>query len=170
MCEQYLRLKRADSSDPRVIFVKEFPGMVDVGSDSERKSEELGMDFETCGHAEFPDRKWYAIQITSRTVQVGTGSDEEVIVAASSSGAKAGLRSKWGGGELRSRGKMVRQGSGWTMESNPGSPAIGGGYGSYTGMPVLLTFSPIPNSQYLGYDSVAYGKDKNWSENGFESD
>ncbi|KAE9384795.1 hypothetical protein BT96DRAFT_1026793 [Gymnopus androsaceus JB14] len=154
MCEQYLRLKRADSSDPRVIFVKEFPGMVDVGSDSERKTEELGMDFETCRPAEFLDRK------------VGTGSDEEVIVTASSSGAKAGLRSKWGGGELRSRGKMVRQGSG----SNPGSPAIGGGYGSYTGMPVLSTFSPIPNSPYLGYDSVAYGKDKNWSENGFESD
>ncbi|KAE9402467.1 hypothetical protein BT96DRAFT_918166 [Gymnopus androsaceus JB14] len=110
------------------------------------------------------------MRITSRAVQVVTGSDEEVIVAASSSGAKAGLRSKWGGGELRSRGKMVRQGSEWTMESNPGSPAIGGGYGSYTGTPVLSTFSPIPNSPYLGYDSVAYGKDKNWSENGFESD
>ncbi|KAE9408397.1 hypothetical protein BT96DRAFT_913969 [Gymnopus androsaceus JB14] len=167
MCEQYLRLKRADSSDPRVIFVKEFPGMVNVGSDSERKTEELGMDFKMCGPAEFPDRKWYAIQITSCAVQVVTGSNEEVIVAANSSGAKADLHSKWGGGELRSRGKMVRQGSGWTMESNP---AIGSGYGSYTGTPVLLMFSLIPNSPYLGYDSVAYGKDKNWSENGFESD
>ncbi|KAE9402136.1 hypothetical protein BT96DRAFT_918455, partial [Gymnopus androsaceus JB14] len=112
---------------------------------------------------------WYAIRITSRAVQVVTGSDE-VIVAASFRGAKAGLRSKWGGGELRSRGKMVCQGSGWMMESNPGSPAIGGGYGSYTGTPVLSTFSPIPNSPYLGYNSVAYGKDKNWSENSFESD
>jgi len=97
----------------------------------------------------------YAIRITSRAVQVVTGSDEEVIVAASSSGAKAGLRSKWGGGELRSRGKMVRQGSGWTMESNPGSPAIGGGYGSYTGTPVSSTFSPIPTSPYLGTPSVS---------------
>jgi len=55
-CKQYPRLKRADSSDPR-IFVKEFPGIVDVGSASERKTEELGMDFEMCGPAEFPDRK-----------------------------------------------------------------------------------------------------------------
>ncbi|KIK60121.1 hypothetical protein GYMLUDRAFT_168431, partial [Collybiopsis luxurians FD-317 M1] len=42
----------------------------------------------------------YAIQIGTRTVQVVTGSEDEVIVAASSSGAKAGLQSKWGSGKL----------------------------------------------------------------------
>ncbi|KAF5379981.1 hypothetical protein D9757_010266 [Collybiopsis confluens] len=49
----------------------------------------------------------YAIRITTRAVKVVIGDDEEVIVDTSSSGAKAGLRSKWGGGELRSRNKMV---------------------------------------------------------------
>ncbi|KIK60149.1 hypothetical protein GYMLUDRAFT_244581 [Collybiopsis luxurians FD-317 M1] len=97
----------------------------------------------------------YAIRIGTRAVQVVTGSEDEVIVAASSSGAKAGLRSKWGGGELRSR-KMIRQGSGWTMESAPGSPAIsvggGGGYGSYANTPVSSTFSPAA-SPYLASPS-----------------
>ncbi|KIK60126.1 hypothetical protein GYMLUDRAFT_261526 [Collybiopsis luxurians FD-317 M1] len=83
---------------------------------------------------------------------VVTGSEDEVIVAA---GAKAGLRSKCGG-ELRSR-KMIRQGSGWTMESAPGSPAIsvgggGGGYGSYANTPVSSTFSPAA-SPYLASPS-----------------
>ncbi|KAF5345657.1 hypothetical protein D9757_014210 [Collybiopsis confluens] len=95
----------------------------------------------------------YAIRITTRAVNVVIGGDEEVIVAASSSGAKAGLRSKWGGGELRSRNKMIRQGSGWIMESNPGSPALGG-YGSYTNTPVSGSFSPAA-SPYLG--SPAFG-------------
>ncbi|KAF5358862.1 hypothetical protein D9757_012681 [Collybiopsis confluens] len=95
----------------------------------------------------------YAIRITTRAVNVVIGGDEEVIVAASSSGAKAGLRSKWGGGELCSRNKMIRQGSGWIMESNPGSPALGG-YGSYTNTPVSGSFSPAA-SPYLG--SPAFG-------------
>ncbi|KAJ3991407.1 endoplasmic reticulum vesicle transporter-domain-containing protein [Lentinula boryana] len=90
----------------------------------------------------------YAIRITTRAVQAVTGSEDEVIVSASSSGAKGGLRSKWGGGELRARGKMIRQGSGWTMESNPGSPAPGSAYGSYTNTPLSQSFSPAP-SPYL---------------------
>lgn len=94
----------------------------------------------------------YAIRITTHAVQAVTGSDDEVIVSASSSGAKGGLRSKWGGGELRARGKMVRQGSGWTMESNPASPAIGSGYGSYTNTPLSQSFSPAP-SPYLASPS-----------------
>ncbi|KAF8828462.1 endoplasmic reticulum vesicle transporter-domain-containing protein [Lentinula edodes] len=94
----------------------------------------------------------YAIRITTHAVQAVTGADDEVIVSASSSGAKGGLRSKWGGGELRARGKMVRQGSGWTMESNPASPAIGSGYGSYTNTPLSQSFSPAP-SPYLASPS-----------------
>ncbi|KAE9386671.1 hypothetical protein BT96DRAFT_948941 [Gymnopus androsaceus JB14] len=90
-----------------------------------------------------------------RGVFVVTGSNEEVIVAARSSGTKAGLHSKWGGGKLHSCGKMVHQGSGWTMESNPGSPAIGSGYGSYTGMPVSSIFSLIPTSLHLGSPSMS---------------
>ncbi|KAF9072544.1 endoplasmic reticulum vesicle transporter-domain-containing protein [Rhodocollybia butyracea] len=96
----------------------------------------------------------YAIRITSHAVKVVTGGEDEVIAVASSSGAKAGLRSKWGGGELRSRGKMIRQGSGWTMESNPGSPALGGGYGSYANTPLSQTFSPAA-SPYLSSPSFS---------------
>ncbi|EDR04049.1 endoplasmic reticulum-derived transport vesicle ERV46 [Laccaria bicolor S238N-H82] len=57
----------------------------------------------------------YAIRITTRAVEVVSGADQTPgIVAAEASGAKVGLRSKWGGGELRARpntGKMVPQGN-----------------------------------------------------------
>ncbi|KAJ3711286.1 endoplasmic reticulum vesicle transporter-domain-containing protein [Lentinula raphanica] len=94
----------------------------------------------------------YAIRITTRAVEVVTGSEDEVIVSASTSGAKGGLRSKWGGGELRARGKMIRQGSGWTMDSNPGSPALGSSYGSYVNTPLSQSFSPAA-SPYLASPS-----------------
>lgn len=91
----------------------------------------------------------YAIRITYRAVEVVSGADQTAgIVAAESSGVKIGLRSKWGGAELRSRpksGKLVPQGSGWTMEGNGnGSP-----YASYNGTPVAGAFSPGVHSPYL---------------------
>ncbi|KDR78584.1 hypothetical protein GALMADRAFT_244023 [Galerina marginata CBS 339.88] len=97
----------------------------------------------------------YAIRITTRAVEVVSGSDQAVgLVAAESTGVKVGLRAKWGGSELRSRpksGKLVPQGGGWTMEGGPGSP-----YSSYSGTPVTGAFSPGPpqspfvNSAMLG--------------------
>jgi len=98
----------------------------------------------------------YALRITRRAVEVVSGADQTPgIVAAESSGVKAGLRSKWGGGELRARpqsGRMVRQGNGWVLEgggSNSGSPAYGGG-GSFTSTPGSATFvSPGVPSPYL---------------------
>jgi len=95
----------------------------------------------------------YAIRITTRAVEVVSGADQTPgIVAAESSGVKVGLRSKWGGGELRARpqsGRMVRQGNGWVLEgggSHSGSP----GYGSYASTPVSAAFvsSGVP-SPYL---------------------
>ncbi|KAJ3725304.1 hypothetical protein C8R42DRAFT_718784 [Lentinula raphanica] len=94
----------------------------------------------------------YAIRITTHAVEVVTGSEDEVIVSAITSGAKGGLRSKWGGGEFRARGKMIRHGSGWTMDSNPGSPALGSGHGSYANTPLLQSFSPAA-SPYLASPS-----------------
>ncbi|KAF9557098.1 DUF1692-domain-containing protein [Agrocybe pediades] len=89
----------------------------------------------------------YAIRITTRAVEVVSGADQTAgIVAAESSGVKIGLRSKWAGGELRSRpksGKLVPQGSGWTMEGSNGSA-----YSSYNGTPVAGAFSPGVLSPY----------------------
>jgi len=99
----------------------------------------------------------YAIRITTRAVEVVSGADQTPgIVAAESSGVKVGLRSKWGGGELRARpqsGRMVRQGNGWVLEggggSHNGSPAYGGG-GSFANTPVSASFvSPAVPSPYL---------------------
>ena len=82
----------------------------------------------------------YAIRITTRAVEVVSGADQTAgIVAAESSGVKIGLRAKWGGSELRARpksGKLVPQGSGWTMEGGSGSP-----YSSYTNTPLTGMFS-----------------------------
>ena len=106
----------------------------------------------------------YAIRITTRAVEVVSGADQTPgIVAAESSGVKVGLRSKWGGGELRARpqsGRMVRQGNGWVLEgvgSNSGSPVYGGG-GSYASTPVSATFasSTVP-SPYLASPFVGPG-------------
>lgn len=93
----------------------------------------------------------YAIRITTRAVEVVSGADQTAgLVAAEASGAKVGLRSKWGGGELRARpksGRMVPQGNGWVMEGTP-SP-----YASYTNSPILGQMSPnLPGqtSPYIG--------------------
>ncbi|KAF4579863.1 hypothetical protein EYR36_001683 [Pleurotus pulmonarius] len=90
----------------------------------------------------------YAIRITTRAVEVVSGADQSPgLVAAEASGVKAGLRSKWGGGQLRARntslGKVVRQGNGWTVEGSP--------YSSYAGTPMSAAFgSPnIAGSPYL---------------------
>jgi hypothetical protein len=68
----------------------------------------------------------YAIRITTRAVEVVSGADQTPgIVAAETSGAKVGLRAKWGGASLRSRPKsarMVPQGGGWVLEGNNDSP------------------------------------------------
>lgn len=100
----------------------------------------------------------YAIRITTRAVEVVSGADQTAgLVAAEASGAKVGLRSKWGGGELRARpksGRMVPQGNGWVMEGSQ-SP-----YASYTNSPVSGQFSPsLPGqtSPYLGTTSPYLG-------------
>ncbi|KAG7097906.1 hypothetical protein E1B28_005217 [Marasmius oreades] len=93
----------------------------------------------------------YAIRITTRAVEVVTGPDESdsIAVAASGASTKPGLRSKWAGGHLRSRSKIIRQGTGWTVDNSPGSPAMStySGYSSYAGspMPNQGAFSPYPN-------------------------
>ncbi|KIK02931.1 hypothetical protein K443DRAFT_677094 [Laccaria amethystina LaAM-08-1] len=92
----------------------------------------------------------YAIRITTRAVEVVSGADQTPgIVAAEASGAKVGLRSKWGGSELRARpksGKMVPQGSGWVLEGSSTSP-----YASYANTPHTGGFpgtpAPLPPSQ-----------------------
>ncbi|KAF9475437.1 DUF1692-domain-containing protein [Pholiota conissans] len=96
----------------------------------------------------------YAIRITTRAVEVVSGADDaQGIVAAESSGVRIGLRSKWGGSELRARpksGKLVPQGNGWTMEGAVSPGSIGGGspYGSYAGTPVTPAYSPAGMSPY----------------------
>ncbi|KAF8963124.1 endoplasmic reticulum vesicle transporter-domain-containing protein [Flammula alnicola] len=91
----------------------------------------------------------YAIRITTRAVEVVSGADQTAgLVAAESSGVRIGLRGKWGGSELRARpksGKLVPQGSGWTMEGGDGlSP-----YSSYNGTPVTGAFSPSIQSPFM---------------------
>ncbi|KAK0494107.1 endoplasmic reticulum vesicle transporter-domain-containing protein [Armillaria luteobubalina] len=85
----------------------------------------------------------YAIRVTTKAVEVVAGVDDPGLVAAEASGAKIGkgLRAKWGGGEIRSRSKIVRQGSGWTMEGSPGTPS----YSTFTGTPPISA----SNSPYL---------------------
>lgn len=113
----------------------------------------------------------YAIRVTVRAVEVVSGADQQAgIVAAESSGVRVGLRAKWGGGELRSRTKIVPQGSGWTVE---GSPGTGSPYSSYSGTPVLSGFSPAspylnspmasgpgtpaPGTPNMGFPSAGFG-------------
>ena len=104
-----------------------------------------------------------------------SGADSSAgIVAASTTGVKVGrgLRSKWGGSELRSRvgGKALRQGNGWVVEGSDG-------YASYAGTPTSNGFSTpgysaqsalgvsspgyvsTPNSSAvgLGFPSIAFG-------------
>lgn len=95
----------------------------------------------------------YAIRITTRAVEVVSGADQTAgIVAAESSGVKIGLRAKWAGSELRSRpkaGKLVPQGTGWTMEGGSGSP-----YSSYTNTPVTGMFSSTAPSPFNPHPSL----------------
>ncbi|KAF9006770.1 DUF1692-domain-containing protein [Hymenopellis radicata] len=85
----------------------------------------------------------YAIRVTTKAVEVVAGTDDSAsLVASEASGAKVGkgLRSKWGGGEIRSRTKIVRQGSGWAVDGAgyAGSPVPG--YGSYSNTPAGSPF------------------------------
>lgn len=97
----------------------------------------------------------YAIRITTRAVEVVSGTDtSHGIVAAEASGAKVGLRAKWGGNELRPRPKsrLIPQGTGWTVDgagNTGGSP-----YSSYAGTPVSGAF---PASPYLGSPVMGAG-------------
>ncbi|KAG6895941.1 hypothetical protein C0992_011459 [Termitomyces sp. T32_za158] len=92
----------------------------------------------------------YAIRITTRAVEVVSGADATPgIVAAEASGVKVGLRAKWGGSELRSRGKMVRQGLGWVMEGGGDGLSHSPSYAStsYVGTPASNGFpSPLSAS------------------------
>ncbi|KAF9261353.1 DUF1692-domain-containing protein [Marasmius fiardii PR-910] len=106
----------------------------------------------------------YAIRITTRAVEVVTGPDDSDTIAVTASGAstKPGLRSKWGGGHLRSRSKIIRQGSGWTVDTSPGSPAMStySGYSSYAG-------SPMPNQ--TGFVGTPYPSQTAFSPMGPQS-
>ncbi|KII84363.1 hypothetical protein PLICRDRAFT_46260 [Plicaturopsis crispa FD-325 SS-3] len=88
----------------------------------------------------------YALRIGARTYEVVSGADQSPgIVAAEASGAHR-LRSKWGGTDLRSRTKIIRQGSGWTAADGNGSPlpsaALSAPYSPYS--PYLSTPSQTP--------------------------
>ncbi|KAL0945316.1 hypothetical protein HGRIS_000819 [Hohenbuehelia grisea] len=90
----------------------------------------------------------YAIRITTRAVEVVTGADQSPgLVAAEASGAKAGLRAKWGGSQIRSR-PAAR--SSWAEGGS--SP-----YTSYAGTPVSGAFGspafPSAGSPYLNSPS-----------------
>jgi endoplasmic reticulum-Golgi intermediate compartment protein 2 len=92
----------------------------------------------------------YAIRITTRAVEVVSGADQAPgIVAAEASGAKAGLRAKWGGSNLRPRprsARMVPQGNGWVLEGSANDSP-------YTGTPALsngfLTPGSVVTSPYV---------------------
>ncbi|KAI9001496.1 DUF1692-domain-containing protein [Trametes punicea] len=90
----------------------------------------------------------YAVKITSHAVDAVTGADKtNGIVAAESTSISGGLRKRFGSGDLRLRptSRVVRQGSGWTVEG--GSP-----YGSHAGTPVSASFaSPQPSPYAPSY-------------------
>ena len=117
----------------------------------------------------------YAIRITTKAVEMVSGSDpSQGIVAAEATGVKIGrgLRSKWAGSELRSRisGNLARQ-TGWATE---GSGYGSDGYSSNAGTPMSNGFltpglsaqspfvvnSPVPSASPgvgLGIPSSAFG-------------
>ncbi|KAL1698615.1 endoplasmic reticulum vesicle transporter-domain-containing protein [Schizophyllum commune] len=99
----------------------------------------------------------YALRVTTRAVEVVTGDvGGPALDTAEASGAKVGLRAKFGGSELRARSRVVRQGSGWTVEGGsnygggsvpaspfPGSPFSGGAPASpYVNTPFTPSFGP----------------------------
>ncbi|KAI0077801.1 DUF1692-domain-containing protein [Panus rudis PR-1116 ss-1] len=94
----------------------------------------------------------YAVKLSTHAVDAVTGADKTPgIVAAEATGVGAGLRKKWGGGELRSR--VVRQGSGWVVEGSGGSP-----YSSYANTPVSASFSAsTPASPYVSSPFMSNG-------------
>lgn len=101
----------------------------------------------------------YAMRITTRAVEVVSGSDSasslDALASSSAVSTKiGGLRGKWAGGELRARtmsGKMVRQGNGWVLEGGAESPySPGPGVGGYAGTPVTGGFGPSVGSPYGG--------------------
>ncbi|KAF8992352.1 hypothetical protein BDQ17DRAFT_1546488 [Cyathus striatus] len=79
----------------------------------------------------------YGLRVSRKAVKVVSGKDKsEGLVAAQTSGARVGLRAKWAGGELRSRGKAGGA-------CAPGSPWYDTGLGAGT---------PSP---YAGYPGTA---------------
>ncbi|KAH8825848.1 endoplasmic reticulum vesicle transporter-domain-containing protein [Flagelloscypha sp. PMI_526] len=96
----------------------------------------------------------YFYRVSSKAIAVVTGDEGEQIVdpQGSASGAKAGLRAKWGGSNLRSRpqGRMVPQGSGWVMEGSPGSATLSS-YSPYTSTPTSSQFPSSPYTPTSGY-------------------
>ncbi|PFH45459.1 hypothetical protein AMATHDRAFT_71676 [Amanita thiersii Skay4041] len=74
----------------------------------------------------------YAIRITTRAVEVVSGADQTPgIVAAEASGVKVGLRAKWGGGHLRSRGSRTVSGGAVAAAMSGSSP-----YSSFANTPM----------------------------------
>jgi hypothetical protein len=83
----------------------------------------------------------WALRIGTHAVGMVVGPSDEGSIAPQTTARASGLRTKWGGENLRSRpnplGKVVRQGNSWVVEG--GSP-----YTSYAGTPA----SPYPASPY----------------------
>ncbi|KAJ6611161.1 endoplasmic reticulum vesicle transporter-domain-containing protein [Mycena sp. CBHHK59/15] len=82
----------------------------------------------------------YAIKVTTAAVEAVTGESSGELAPPTASSSS--LRTKFSGASLRARpksGRLVPQGSGWVLESTPGSPAYGG---SPYGTPVSGTFPP----------------------------
>ncbi|KIY66202.1 DUF1692-domain-containing protein [Cylindrobasidium torrendii FP15055 ss-10] len=93
----------------------------------------------------------YALRVTSKAVEVVSGAEDPGLVSAEASGAKVGLRTKWGGGEIRSRQKIVRQGSSWESGSYSPGPASAYSPSPYTAYNTTPVGSPfIQQSSYLG--------------------
>ncbi|KAI0032917.1 endoplasmic reticulum vesicle transporter-domain-containing protein [Vararia minispora EC-137] len=83
----------------------------------------------------------WALRIGSHAVEIVTGPSDGGALAPQTAARASGLRTKWGGENLRARpgslGRVVRQGNSWVVEG--GSP-----YTSYAGSPA----SPFPASPY----------------------
>ncbi|KAJ7584131.1 endoplasmic reticulum-golgi intermediate compartment protein 2 [Mycena floridula] len=102
----------------------------------------------------------WGLRVSSKVVEIATGQNEEVLVKEAS-----GVKRKWGGGSLRARTGVKRQGSGWVVESsdgvawgsNPGSPYAGSTPSSpFVTAGAQSPYIGTPNSPYAGVGAPGY--------------